>query len=124
MRLLSLAALVTLSLAQSEKRCECTCPPDGTKFAQLINCFATWGTDVAHAPYNSKLDSCNDKEIQYCRTTNTFDLFCRFDGTNNLIRSEDTPYCYFNCGMLSCDAWLIGHDEHERNCIKTLYKDE
>ena len=113
--------LLTLVQSQDLCQCLCPCPPNGLKLKQLINCFATWGSEVA-TDLNSRTQMCNESEIVYCRTTNTYDHFCKFDGTNDLQDTDDLPTCYFNCGMHACNSWLSGHTLREKQCIIDLFK--
>lgn len=78
-------------------QCPCACAPDGGKLKDLINCFATWEENAA-TNGNSQLEGCDEKSVSYCKTVET-NKFCKFDGTNNLVESDDNPDCYYNCGM-------------------------
>lgn len=117
-----LVPIVAVSALRQNCTCSCPCKPDGTKLKDLINCFATWGKDVA-TDENSKLEGCEEKDVIYCRTTNSYNKFCKFDGTNNLQETKDVPDCYYSCGMLSCTAWLVGHDQHQVDCIVELFSE-
>jgi hypothetical protein len=97
---------------------------NGTKFKDLINCFAWYGNNAAYDPENSHTESCKEDEIVLCRLkgSNT-EHFCRFDGTNKLQEVSDTPTCYFNCAMDTCDAWQWGVTDLQKYCIDNLLKD-
>ena len=119
----SLLLLFLLSTTVSGLRkctCSCPCKPDGTKLKDLINCFATWGKNVA-TDTNSNLEGCKEEDIIFCRTTNTFNKFCKFDGTNNLQETKETPECYCSCGVLSCNSWLVAHSPEQIDCTADLF---
>ena len=122
MKILTALLFLFPSVALNQCTCPCECPPNGEKLRDLINCFATWGESVATGP-NSQLRGANDSEVFYCKTTSIRGAFCKFDGTNNLVESDTTPDFYFNCGMRTCDAWLVGHTSREKACIASLFKD-
>lgn len=114
-----------LPLVSSVKECQCPCPcqPDGGKLKELINCFATWGEDVA-TDGNSHTEGCDESQILHCRAPKEQDLFCKFDGTNHLVEETgQRPTCYYNCGMQTCDAFLIAHTLEEMDCIASVFTD-
>jgi uncharacterized repeat protein (TIGR01451 family) len=94
--------------------------PDGRNLAALINCFYG-GTDLAHAAFNSQTAGCTDESILYCHTDKgTNDVYCKFDGTNYLQDSTDTPACWYNCNMETCNAWDTGNTPARVQCIANL----
>jgi hypothetical protein len=108
--------------SSSKRMCQCPCQPDGKKLKNLINCFATWQKDVA-TDSNSYTENCNESDIIHCRIPAAQDLFCKFDGTNNLVESTDIPQCFYNCGMQTCNAFLIAHTPNEIDCIANVFND-
>lgn len=122
-----IVASLALSMAVSVKhqcQCPCACSPNGLKLKDLINCFATWQENVATDAWNSHLDGCSEKNIVHCRLANpNEEHFCLFDGTNHLVETQDHPTCYYNCGMQSCDAFLIAYSPHEIDCIANVFND-
>lgn len=104
------------------KQCQCPCPcqPDGNKLKELINCFATWGENVA-TDHNSYTEGCEDTNILHCRVPKEEDQFCKFDGTNNLVETNENPSCYYNCGMQTCNAFLIAHTMKDMECIAEVF---
>lgn len=113
---------VALSL-KFDCQCPCECLPDGRKLKNLINCFSTWGDNVA-TDSNSFLRGCNETDVVHCRIPTAEDHFCKFDGTNNLVDEYNVPKCYYNCGMQSCNAFLIAHTIDEVHCIANVFKDQ
>ena len=104
-------------------QCPCACRPDGAKLKDLINCFATWQENVA-TDANSHTDNCKESEIVHCRTATEEDKFCKFDGTNNLVEVSGHPKCYYNCGMQTCNAFLIAHSLDEMECIAKVFRED
>lgn len=113
--------MTVLPMVLAVRQCKCPCQPDGVKLKNLINCFATWQENVA-TDSNSNTEGCKDTDIIYCRTPKDEDLFCKFDGTNNLVETEERPQCYYNCGMQTCNAFLIAHSPEEIDCIANVFK--
>lgn len=123
MKRMAMMMMATMMMASGLRRkCECPCQPDGTKLKDLINCFATWQKDVA-TDGNSFTANCNESDIIYCRIPKEQDFFCKFDGTNNLVETTDIPQCFYNCGMQTCNAFLIAHTPDEIDCIANVFKD-
>lgn len=120
---LCMMVMVSMSAALKPQvcQCPCACAPDGTKLKNLLNCFATWEKNVA-TNNQSKLDGCSEKDVVYCKTTDG--NFCKFDGTNNLVETNDKPECYFSCGMGACTSWLVAHKPEQVKCIADVYKDD
>ncbi|MBF0443236.1 MAG: hypothetical protein HQK54_15110 [Oligoflexales bacterium] len=96
--------------------------PDGNKLKELINCYtAHYMTDAASRPNNSKTEGCDSKTIIYCKTDKgNNDHMCKFDGTNKLKDSSDTPNCYYNCQMETCNAWESPKGNQQEECVKKL----
>ena len=117
--------LTTVSGINNNCTCPCPCQPDGQKLSNLVSCFTKkWygEEDPAHND-NSHTGSKSDKDIVYCKTSDG-KQYCKFDGTNNLVVSTDKPTFYFNCGVKSCDAFLVGHDVDEISCIVELFNEK
>jgi hypothetical protein len=118
---MALAPIVALSL-KHQCQCPCPCKPEGTKLKNMIDCFATWGENVSMEGWNSYTEGCALNDIIHCRLANPdADVFCKFDGTNNLVETDEKPTCYYNCGMQTCDAFLIAHAPHEIDCIAHVF---
>lgn len=49
------------------------------------------------------------------------DKFCKFDGTNFLHETTDTPTYYYNCQMETCNAWAAPKDDL-KHCVDALYQ--
>lgn len=121
-----LSSFVLLPFVLSLKydcQCPCACLPDGRKLKNLINCFASW-TENAAIDSNSFTTGCNETDIVHCRTTTAENQFCKFDGTNNLVETTDVPKCYYNCGMKTCNAFLIAHNVDQVHCIADVFSDD
>lgn len=122
--IMTMAALAVAVVTAAKHNCQCPCPckPNGTKLRDMINCFGTWAEDVAHDGWNSYTEGCADEEIIHCRLAKPDqEIFCKFDGTNNLIQTDEHPNCFYNCGMQTCDAFLIAHAPNEVECIAHVF---
>lgn len=113
----SLLLLITPVIASS------LIPLDGTKLKNLINCFAWYLPDAAYRADNSQYTNCDEKSILFCKTDSGHnDHFCQFTGTNLLIDYYDTPECYYNCQMETCNAWSSPTNQKQEDCVAELYK--
>jgi hypothetical protein len=94
----------------------------GTHFKKMINCFAWYMNDAAHRPDNSRIQGCNEEDILFCKTDSGHnDHFCGFHGSNVLSDIWETPGCYFNCQMGTCDAFSSPSNADQQQCVDDLY---
>lgn len=93
----------------------------GSDLKGLIECFTWWDEGSATRPGSSQLEGCQTDDVLFCKTDKGVDdVFCKFHGDHHLTVANHTPECYFCCGMESCGAWDIPHDENQKRCIEVL----